>query len=283
MKILSFDVGIKNLAYCLIEVQKDNMIHIIQWDIIDLSQELDKSIVCNYYPSCKTKPCFSYNTIYLCKKHAREKKLSHSKDMFPIQTISSKPVLTLREKCKELNLITDDEHKTLKKIDYANKLKKYIAEETLTPYTCKKSNEISLVHIGKQIKSFFDSLFENEKIDIVLIENQISPIANRMKCIQGMMAQYFIMKDISNIEFVSSSNKLKYFVREKMSYKERKKRSIDVVFSLLDKQELIVKTEYNWKNHFTKNKKKDDLADSFLQIIPYLVEKHNLNLNLIIK
>ena len=38
-----------------------------------------------------------------------------------------------------------------------------------------------------------------ESITHVFIENQISPIANRMKTIQGMLAQYFIMK--SNIDW----------------------------------------------------------------------------------
>ena len=40
MKILSFDVGIKNLAYCLIEVSdKDNKEHkILDWDIINCAE-----------------------------------------------------------------------------------------------------------------------------------------------------------------------------------------------------------------------------------------------------
>ena len=46
----------------------------------------------------------------------------------------------------------------------------------------------------------------------VVIENQLSPIANRMKTIQGMLAQYFIMIDENiDIQFISSSNKLKQF------------------------------------------------------------------------
>ena len=40
-----------------------------------------------------------------------------------------------------------------------------------------------------------DELYKDDDIDTVIIENQISPIANRMKTLQGMIAQYFIMKE----------------------------------------------------------------------------------------
>ena len=38
MKILSIDVGIINLAYCLIEI-KDNKYKILSWDTINLCSE----------------------------------------------------------------------------------------------------------------------------------------------------------------------------------------------------------------------------------------------------
>jgi len=97
-----------------------------------------------------------------------------------------------------------------------------------------------------------------------MIENQISPIANRMKTIQGMIAQYFIMRNEDiNIDFVSASNKLKKFINnnEKTTYNERKKLSIVKCLELLQ-----TRTEFNeWVDFFGHHKKKDDLADSFLQ------------------
>ena len=40
MKILSFDVGIKNLAYCLFSINNcnDKMLKILKWDVINLCE-----------------------------------------------------------------------------------------------------------------------------------------------------------------------------------------------------------------------------------------------------
>ena len=58
---------------------------------------------------------------------------------------------------------------------------------------------MDLIEIGVNLDKYFNKMFsfdkddsEIMKPDIILIENQISPIANRMKTIQGMIAQFFI-------------------------------------------------------------------------------------------
>ena len=112
---------------------------------------------------------------------------------------------------------------------------------------------------------------KNIKIDKVIIENQISPIANRMKTIQGMIAQYFIMKNSQQeIEFVSSVNKLKGFFEKdqsknekKMTYNERKKKGVELTLAILkDEKHAYLQ---RWVSGFESSRKKDDLADSFLQ------------------
>jgi hypothetical protein len=138
----------------------------------------------------------------------------------------------------------------------------------------KTSNNTDLVSIGKNMKHMLNQIEGIREITHVIIENQISPIANRMKTVQGMLAQYFIMNDSAiQIEFISSSNKLKYFVRpikeepvkQKQSYKQNKQHGILYCSQLLESNESF----HSWKP-VLQTSKKDDLSDCFLQGIWYL-------------
>jgi hypothetical protein len=70
------------------------------------------------------------------------------------------------------------------------------------------ANDADLVSIGWAIKREFGKLEHMSDVSHVIIENQISPIATRMKTIQGMLAQYFIMRSKSDTEF--GENTVKY-------------------------------------------------------------------------
>jgi hypothetical protein len=99
-------------------------------------------------------------------------------------------------------------------------------------------------------------------VDTVIIENQLSTLATRMKTLQGMITQYFIMRGVPNIQFISATNKLKLFSDANddkdmtNEYADRKKRSIEITRTLIPAEQ---------KLKFEKHKKKDDLADCFLQ------------------
>ena len=119
-----------------------------------------------------------------------------------------------------------------------------------------------MVTFGKRIKTCFNDIVNKYDINCLLIENQIGPLANKMNSIQGIIMQYFIMKDLTNINFISATNKLKLFIgNQKTSYNERKKISISITKKLLNN---------NWIEYINKHSKKDDLADCFLQGIWYL-------------
>ena len=73
----------------------------------------------------------------------------------------------------------------------------------------RNANDADLVSIGWAIKREFDKLEHMVGVSHVIIENQISPIATRMKTIQGMLAQYFIMKS-STPENIENQESVKY-------------------------------------------------------------------------
>jgi len=47
MKIISIDVGIKNLAFCLFSVDDKDKYQIEDWGVIDLSQKTETQKTCN--------------------------------------------------------------------------------------------------------------------------------------------------------------------------------------------------------------------------------------------
>ena len=119
------------------------------------------------------------------------------------------------------------------------------------------------------------------RIDMMIIENQISTIATRMKTLQGMITQYFIMKNVPQIEFISASCKLKLFTDSMLdvskyvdatTYGDRKKAGITICRALGEMSppapQALTPTNYaTWMPMFEKHKKKDDLADCFLQCL----------------
>ena len=217
MKILSIDVGIKNLAFCLFDKSPTaEHFKVIKWDIVNLSQEeclkcsfiepkvalLEKNITCN-------KPAkFKKDDKCYCAKHSK-------KQQYQIPTSEHKPSAINKHKIAKLYEIADSYNikydPKIKKSDLVNLINDHIYKTYFETVESKKANEVDLFNIGVNIKNKFNILFKDEgKIDYVIIENQIGPLAIRMKTIQGMIVQYFIMSNLNveHIEYKSASNKL---------------------------------------------------------------------------
>jgi hypothetical protein len=273
MKILSIDVGIKNLAFCLFDKSPiTEQFKITKWDTINISEKEDNLI------------CMFVEKNIICNKPAKFKKedkcycLKHSKkQQIHIPTSEQKPSFINKQKIQKLYEIADSHN-----IIYEAKIKKnilitlineYIDNKYFQTIESKKAAEVDLFNIGINIKTKFNKLFENEgKINYVIIENQISPIATRMKTIQGMIVQYFIMSNfnVEHIEFISASNKLKDCdAKDKTTYNDRKKLGITKCLE-------IITNDFRFNEHidyFNIHKKKDDLSDSFLQGIWFINNK----------
>ena len=72
------------------------------------------------------------------------------------------------------------------------------------------------------------------------------------------------------IEEISAANKLKdYLTKKKTKYSERKRLSIEITKKKLEEKNNL----HHWLPHFIDHKKKDDLADSYLQGLWYIKYK----------
>ncbi len=273
MKILSIDVGIKNLALCIIEVTSDpSSFNIIYWDVLNLFDDEIKTCQFNVknkntYNHCNKVAKYHKNNCFYCKTHA-------AKTEYKLPTSDLNKYK--RMKYDDLNKIIKDYdiscNEKPTKINMMKSIETFIEKHVFENVSNMKCNEISIINIGIAMKDKLDKLdtFIFSNIDSILIENQISPIANRMNCIQGMLTQYFIMKNMTNIIYISAANKLKPFIgNKKTTYCERKKLSIDITKKLLIKMEGNNIEKDKIINMFSNHKKKDDLADCFLQAIWY--------------
>jgi len=265
MKILSIDVGIKNLAFCLFDKSPTaEHFKVTKWDIIDISEQ-ENTIICGFVEKneiCNKPAKFKKDDKCYCLKHSKKQQIQ-------IPTSEQKPTFINKQKIQKLYEIAESHNikyqpKT-KKADLVKLINEHINLKYFQTIESKKAADVDLFNIGLNIKTKFNKLFENEsKIDYVIIENQIGPLAIRMKTIQGMIVQYFIMSNLNvdHIEFISASNKLKDCdVKDKSKYNDRKKLGIAKCLELITTDLIFVEHVY----YFNKHKKKDDLSDSFLQ------------------
>ena len=277
MKIISFDVGIKNLSFCILNTDNHSSINIDKWDIINLCGDIKHT--CSEFKKdkqCSNIPKYYKNNEYYCKIHARNKS-------YVIPPIELTEKYLKKQKLKDLLVIADKYIILYEKNINKNALLEKIKEYKNVFYfdivaVSSKSSHFDLIQLGINMRDKLDAILykdNNPNIDKIIIENQ-GPLANRMKTIQGMIAQYFIMKNYTDIVFYSASNKLKFFICDDIkTYKERKKKSITITTDIL--------SQYNelniWNVFFMKHVKKDDLADSFLQGLSYFIQNLYFILN----
>ena len=293
--IVSFDIGIKNLAYCVFTTGTAGL-SIVGWGIANLAlQDAVEKPQCNCAKARASGPCgktasYTYGEDQrFCKTHAKS-----SGKLIPTKELSAAAFKKM--KIEELtNLCTKygiGIGATDKKPDILAKVVAHFAARTLVPVVVAKSknaNQIHLVEIGKRIKAQFDEVFSRYTPTHVILENQISPIAGRMNTIQGMVAQYFIMRDTDDrlkIDFISSAGKLKGFtdkVQETNTYKDHKRDGIAFCHQFMAANPLLA----SFRQIIEAATKKDDLADCFLQGVYYLKRENiimyseNLKINIV--
>jgi len=276
MKILSIDVGIKNLSFCLFLTPEDNLNHlkVIQWDNIDISEKTDtKCIEIDKNGLCDKPAKFTKDSKCYCLKHSKKHNYLQPLAEFKQSYLNKQKIQSLIDIADKYKLKYENPPKKSNILEIINE---FINNNCYTAISKTNATKINLVTIGRNIQHKFDEIFNEHllSIDTIIIENQIGPIANKMKTIQGMISQYFIMRNNNiNIEFISACNKLKDFLStEKIDYKQRKKLGVQTCLGIVNNDFRFKE----WNTFFAKHNKKDDLSDCFLQGIWFI--KHKLNI-----
>ena len=295
VRVLSIDVGMKNLAYCLFEYDPGageiktpeaimQQVAIVAWDTVNLcddgtSSEKPAAPTCTQ-PGCKFAAKFVHSppdaaaSAYYCTRHANASghKMPLDASVASSRALKKMTLDELKAFSGEYLSVTSPEKCEKSKLKLLQHVFSALAAEYLVAVITKvkavSAASLDLITIGRNMHRRFDALPHLAAgIDVVIIENQLSTLATRMKTLQGMITQYFIMRGVPDIRFISATNKLKLFSQNpdegEGSYADRKKRSIEITRSL-------VGPTHAQSVRFNAHKKKDDLADCFLQGVWWL-------------
>ena len=132
-----------------------------------------------------------------------------------------------------------------------------------------KVKKVSLQTLCARMIEQLNAITEiHESIDYVILENQPVYMNPKMKSVQMMLFTYFIMKDGAAVKMFSPRNKLKVYTGPPVECTLKSKYSRTKFFGIQYCKYMIQSCAV--ADFFERHKKKDDLADSFLQGVLYL-------------
>ena len=169
-KYIGWDIGVKNLAYCVLSLQ-EKKIEIVSWNIINLADEESAQIFCS---KCDKKavyntPLRGKNRVYFCGKHREEDSIKVSKK------VVKKDIKTYGLRLKKVL----DENKAL----FTENVSRVVIE-----------NQPSLKNpFMKSIQMLLYSWFLFNQIDVSLL-----PASSNLKVFKGEISEQFAIKETAN-------------------------------------------------------------------------------------
>lgn len=246
MKLVSIDVGLRNLAVCVLEGTHRTDITIPHWDVIDVIGEKNGvgRPLCFH---CKKAAMWQQGTSYACSKHVPTTRV-------PTKTsLTSKKIDDLRKQAEELGISLTG---VTKKADIATLVLNKLKGIGWTKFSGGAAvKHAPVLDLAKDIVASLDARKSWwAGTTLVVIENQKD---RRMFAVQAMIHMYFAKEGYA-VKGVSAVHKLSNILTldDTTSYRGRKKTGI------LHCEQLMPAGN---REFFRSHKKKDDLADSFLQ------------------
>ena len=263
-----FDMGIRNLAYCVLEHKEDGKKAVVAWDNVDLLEGGASSQTALGCAGCnaKAKWIWSAEGVRWCQGCAtgvRRKKtavLKPSQSVLPCKP-DAKPLKALAVSLGVAGA------KTLNKAD----LLVWARSVYLMPWKAEKAMSASLDTLRKAIGSWLNSVLPTmARCAVIRIENQpvmTNPTMKSVQMILYTLLAYRLETEhgwMGTIDFVHAGAKSKKVVTTDISgasgkYKARKDAAeVDVV------THLKTINDSSWITFFEGRTKKSDLADAFL-------------------
>lgn len=279
VKVLSWDVGVINLAYCLMTKTK-NGFKIYDWKRINLiEQDIHKCII----KDCTKDAIWSCGNKYYCGRHKNQKKILYPAKKHDIKNCECNHTFKQHDKS-----CTSSIHWSLNDGKYINhycnrhKPKGY---DVLKSIKKLKTNKCQTNDLQKKLLEKLDQMTHLLDADVVVIENQPSYGHSKVKVIASTLYDFYLMRstidkdiidnNIEKVQYMSSSNKLKLNEDNKtiLAKKTRAKRhQINKKLAIIDCKKMLKDDEY-YLDYLDNQKKKDDLCDCFLQGCYYLTNR----------
>lgn len=310
MIIISWDVGVIHLAYCVIKYKKSKT-EILDWDEINLIDDDQINLsCCGHMKTTKKNPndrvCGKKASYYFqppgcehpigfCKTHLNQHteywSINKTKNLFKISS-KNNPCQFLKKTgktcgCKSKYRYTNNENIYLCNVHYKSYLQKKTKEYTpqliknliVKKYPTNKL-QINLINKLDKLAKHFGKLGVNQ----VVIENQPSMKNPKMKSIANTLFDYFLIRgyidksnylDVDLVRFMCPSNKLKVNNNNtlevfKTNKNSKKKYKLTKELAIQYTKQLL-KDEPIQLEILDLHKKKDDMCDAYLQGLYYLL------------
>ena len=304
MKIGSWDVGLKNLSYCILEKSKINNYTILDWNNLNIVDKEPVRSCCGLLKNgkaCSSKPqssaTFSNGIQYFCKKHEvlhaeialKETAMIDNKYIY-VGECGEDCSYVLKKKqirCNKSARMKDDQG-----IFYCNAHAKKRQEEEKRSFRLIKlkktnANTFPIEQLKLNLFKILDGLPQLLQVDEMIIENQPTFKNPRMKSISNALFDYFLIRGIVDKEKTKSTINLVRFMCPSNKLKVNNDNTISILSKTEDGEKYkltkalavqyckqMIQDDKKHLDFLMSSKKKDDLSDCYLQGIYYLSKKN---------
>jgi len=241
MKLISFDVGLRNLAFCIMEGTSRKNVKILNWDLIDVMAEGSSEGLKKCF-KCKKTASWTYDDKFACTLHKAKSQTKSALSKKSLETLKKESGQDFKTKKAHVDFIF------AKNPSWKRCVK-----------SCKAGSVVDLAPLICEALTSRTSIWTGATH--VIFEQQPD---KRMLAVQGLMHMWFVCHGYK-VKGISATHKLTNITTLEDStktYKGRKKTGIIHTSELCPTQE--------WKDFMLKHPKKDDLADCFLQGLWYM-------------